>query len=144
MYRTNIRYRQLEKLSASAWEFSVLSSQFPYKSLFFFLISKIYFENWLKWIRLQCEDIVRIVELTFALFLKSSFDGNKVRILYQKERKTLMNTYNASSTWKAVKDNKYQKSDKNTSSTIDTILQVHLKLAMHNIYFLDICLPKSS
>ena len=23
-------------------------------------------------------------------------------------------------------------------------LQVHLKLAMHNIYFLDICLPKSS
>ena len=34
----------------------------------------------------------------FALFLKSSFDGNKVRILYQKERKTLMNTYNVSST----------------------------------------------
>ena len=27
---------------------------------------------------------------------------------------------------------------------IDTILQVHLKLAMYNIYFLDICLPKSS
>jgi hypothetical protein len=46
----------------------------------------------------KCEDIFRIVELTFALFLKSSFDGNKVRILDQKERKTLMNTYNASST----------------------------------------------
>ena len=90
------------------------------------------------------EDILTIVELTFALFLKSSFDGNKVRILYQKERKTLMNTYNASSTWKAGKDNKEQKSDKNTSSIIDTILQVHLKLAMHNIYFLDIWLPKSS
>ena len=37
----------------------------------------------------KCEDILRIVELTFALFLKSSFDGNKVRILDQKERKTL-------------------------------------------------------
>ena len=46
----------------------------------------------------KCEDILRIVELTFATFLKSSFDGNKVRILDQKERKTLMNTYNASST----------------------------------------------
>jgi len=54
----------------------------------------------------KCEDILRILELknkripelSFALFLKSSFDGNKVRILYQKERKTLMNTYNASST----------------------------------------------
>ena len=44
------------------------------------------------------EDILTIVELTFALFLKSSFDGNKVRISNQKERKTLMNTYNASST----------------------------------------------
>ena len=54
----------------------------------------------------KCEDILRIVELTFALFLKSSFDGNIVRILDQKERKTLMHTYNASSTWKAVKDNK--------------------------------------
>ena len=37
-----------------------------------------------------------------------------------------------------------QKSDKNTSIIIDTILQVHLKLARHNIYLLDICLPKSS
>ena len=54
----------------------------------------------------KCEDILRIVELTFALFLKSSFDGNKVRILDQKERKTLMNMYNASSTWKAGTDNK--------------------------------------
>ena len=54
----------------------------------------------------KCEDILRIVELTFALFLKSSFDGNIVRILDQKERKTLMKKYNASSTWKAVKDNK--------------------------------------
>ena len=34
---------------------------------------------------------------SFALFLKSSFDGNKVRILDLKERKTLLNTYNASS-----------------------------------------------
>ena len=54
----------------------------------------------------KCEDILRIVELTFALFLKSSFDGNKVRILDQKERKTLMNTYNASLTSKAGTDNK--------------------------------------
>ena len=54
----------------------------------------------------KCEDILRIVELTFALFLKSSFDGNKVRILDQKERKTLMNMHNASSTWKAGTDNK--------------------------------------
>ena len=59
-----------------------------------------------KWMRLQMWRHFRIVELTFALFLKSSFDGNKVRILDQKERKTLMNTYNASSTWKAGTDNK--------------------------------------
>ena len=37
----------------------------------------------------KCEDILRIVELTFALFLKSSFDGNKVSILDQKKEKHL-------------------------------------------------------
>ena len=37
----------------------------------------------------KCEDILRIVELTFALFLKSSFDGNKVRILDQRNKKHL-------------------------------------------------------
>lgn len=55
-----------------------------------------------------------------------------------------MNNYNASSTSKTEKDNKLQKSDKSISFILNTILQVHLRLARHNIYFPDVCLPKSS